>query len=97
MAKTSSRPACNCNCNGSALGFGRAGTLHRPVNRALTADCILADPAFNMSDCRGGGLREDARWRFGVPPAGHANPASRKTSFSTRHARAEIAITHALP
>ncbi|VVB81475.1 N-6 DNA Methylase [uncultured archaeon] len=39
----------------------------------LKADFILANPPFNVSDWKGELLREDARWRFGVPPIGNAN------------------------
>jgi len=39
----------------------------------LKADYILANPPFNVSDWRGELLREDKRWKFGVPPAGNAN------------------------
>lgn len=41
----------------------------------LKADYILANPPFNVSDWGGDRLREDKRWRFGVPPAGNANYA----------------------
>ncbi len=39
----------------------------------LKADYILANPPFNVSDWRGELLREDKRWRYGVPPVGNAN------------------------
>src|SRR5512138_375558 len=39
----------------------------------LKADYILANPPFNVSDWRGELLREDKRWKYGVPPAGNAN------------------------
>ncbi len=39
----------------------------------LKADYILANPPFNVSDWRGELLRDDTRWRYGVPPAGNAN------------------------
>ena len=39
----------------------------------LKADFILANPPFNVSEWGGEGLREDQRWRYGVPPAGNAN------------------------
>ncbi len=34
---------------------------------------VLANPPFNVSDWKGELLREDARWRYGVPPVGNAN------------------------
>ncbi|SEH13674.1 type I restriction enzyme M protein [Thermoleophilum album] len=39
----------------------------------LKADYILANPPFNMKRWGGEQLREDRRWKFGVPPAGNAN------------------------
>jgi len=45
------------------------------LHKDLKADFILANPPFNMSDWRGEQLREDARWRYGVPPVGNANYA----------------------
>jgi type I restriction enzyme M protein len=39
----------------------------------LKADYILANPPFNVSDWGGERLREDKRWKYGVPPAGNAN------------------------
>ncbi|WP_322793339.1 class I SAM-dependent DNA methyltransferase [Bellilinea sp.] len=39
----------------------------------LRADYILANPPFNVSDWGGERLREDKRWKYGIPPAGNAN------------------------
>lgn len=39
----------------------------------LKADYILANPPFNISDWGGEALKDDARWRYGAPPAGNAN------------------------
>lgn len=39
----------------------------------LKANFILANPPFNDSDWGGQLLRDDARWKFGVPPVGNAN------------------------
>jgi type I restriction enzyme M protein len=39
----------------------------------LKADYILANPPFNKKDWGGEHLREDKRWKFGVPPTGNAN------------------------
>ena len=41
----------------------------------LKADFILANPPFNISDWNGEQLREDQRWKYGVPPTGNANYA----------------------
>jgi type I restriction enzyme M protein len=39
----------------------------------LKADYILANPPFNMKEWGGELLREDKRWKFGVPPVRNAN------------------------
>lgn len=39
----------------------------------LRADYILANPPFNVSDWGGERLREDKRWKYGIPPNGNAN------------------------
>lgn len=36
-------------------------------------DYIMANPPFNMSDWGGDKLRNDVRWKYGIPPAGNAN------------------------
>ncbi len=41
----------------------------------LKADFILVNPPFNVSDWSGEQLRDDKRWKYGVPPAGNANYA----------------------
>jgi len=41
----------------------------------LKADFILANPPFNMSDWSGEYLRDDIRWKYGVPPISNANYA----------------------
>src|SRR3989304_2199319 len=41
----------------------------------LKADFILANPPFNVSDWSGEQLREDTRWKYGLPPIGNANYA----------------------
>jgi type I restriction enzyme M protein len=48
-------------------------TLHDDRFPDLKADFILANPPFNISDWGGERLREDKRWRYGVPPVGNAN------------------------
>ena len=41
----------------------------------LKADYILANPPFNISDWKGEQLRDDKRWKYGLPPVGNANYA----------------------
>jgi type I restriction enzyme M protein len=55
------------------IGPHNADTFHNDLHKDLKADFILANPAFNMSDWGGDRLREDARWKYGVPPVGNAN------------------------
>lgn len=55
------------------LGQEHADTFHRDLHPDLKVDYVLANPPFNVSDWRGELLREDKRWKFGVPPAGNAN------------------------
>ena len=33
----------------------------------------MANPPFNLSNWGQDKLKEDARWQFGIPPAGNAN------------------------
>ena len=44
-------------------------------HKDLKADFILANPPFNISDWSGEQLRDDVRWKYGVPPTGNANYA----------------------
>ena len=48
-------------------------SFHNDLHKDLKADFILANPPFNDSDWKGDLLREDIRWKFGVPPTGNAN------------------------
>ncbi len=50
-----------------------ADSFHRDLHPDLKADYLLANPPFNMSDWGGERLREDVRWKYGVPPVGNAN------------------------
>jgi len=55
------------------LGKEHADSFHRDMHPDLKADFILANPPFNMSDWGGDRLRQDVRWKFGVPPMNNAN------------------------
>ncbi|HAW10042.1 MAG TPA: N-6 DNA methylase [Chloroflexi bacterium] len=55
------------------LGPRWGDTFHEDLHPDLKADYILANPPFNVSDWGGERLRDDARWRYGAPPAGNAN------------------------
>ena len=55
------------------IGWNSEGSFHNDAFKDLKADFILANPPFNDSDWGGERLREDARWKHGVPPIGNAN------------------------
>jgi len=55
------------------LGPHHADAFRNDLHKDLRADFILANPPFNMSDWGGENLKEDVRWKYGVPPAGNAN------------------------
>ncbi len=48
-------------------------TFHNDRFPDLKADYILANPPFNVSEWGGDRLRDDKRWKYGVPPSGNAN------------------------
>lgn len=48
-------------------------SFHDDQHKDLRSDFILANPPFNMSDWGGELLRDDVRWKYGVPPKGNAN------------------------
>ncbi len=53
--------------------IGHGDTFHNDRFPDLKADFILANPPFNISDWGGERLKDDTRWRYGVPPRGNAN------------------------
>ena len=57
------------------IRWNNEGSFHKDELPDLKADFILANPPFNISDWGGDRLRDDARWKFGVPPVGNANYA----------------------
>jgi len=57
------------------LGPHHADSFRNDLHKDLKADYILANPPFNMSDWGGDRLRDDARWKYGVPPVSNANYA----------------------
>jgi type I restriction enzyme M protein len=50
-----------------------AGSFFKDQHPALKADFVLANPPFNDSSWGGERLRQDVRWKYGVPPVGNAN------------------------
>jgi type I restriction enzyme M protein len=55
------------------IKWNSEGSFHKDELRDLKADFILANPPFNISDWGGDRLREDVRWKYGIPPSGNAN------------------------
>jgi type I restriction enzyme M protein len=50
-------------------------TFLNDKHKDLKADFIMVNPPFNISDWSGELLRDDHRWKYGVPPLGNANYA----------------------
>jgi type I restriction enzyme M protein len=50
-----------------------AGSFFKDQHPDLKADFVLANPPFNDSSWGGDRLREDVRWKYGLPPVGNAN------------------------
>ena len=57
------------------IRWNNEGSFHKDELKDLRFDYILANPPFNISDWGGDRLREDGRWKYGVPPVGNANYA----------------------
>jgi type I restriction enzyme M protein len=55
------------------LGPEWGDSFHHDMHPDLRADFILTNPPFNVSEWAGERLRDDPRWKYGVPPAGNAN------------------------
>lgn len=55
------------------LRWNAEGTLLKDAFPDGRFDFVLANPPFNISDWSGHLLRDDARWKFGIPPLGSAN------------------------
>jgi len=55
------------------LGREPADTFRRDLHPDLKADFILANPPFNDSEWWHPALREDIRWKYGLPPDREAN------------------------
>jgi len=55
------------------IAWNSEGSFHNDAFKDLKADFVLANPPFNDSDWGGERLREDMRWKHGVPPVGNAN------------------------
>ena len=59
----------------SDIKWNNEGSFHKDEFKDEKFDFILANPPFNVSDWGGERLKEDVRWKYGIPPAGNANYA----------------------
>lgn len=55
------------------LGQYNADTFFNDCHPTLRADFIMANPPFNLSDWGAEKLKDDVRWKYGIPPASNAN------------------------
>ncbi len=66
-----------CNMNLAIRGIEGnikwGNSFSNDLHKDLKADYILANPPFNDSDWGGESLKEDIRWKYGIPPSGNAN------------------------
>ena len=60
------------------LGQEHADTFHRDLHPDLKADFVLANPPFNDSDWGGERLKDDKRWKYGIPSLESMRPIWRK-------------------
>ncbi len=57
------------------FGPYHADTFFNDLHPTLKADFIMANPPFNLSNWGADKLKDDVRWKYGMPPAGNANYA----------------------
>jgi type I restriction enzyme M protein len=55
------------------IRYTEGGSLLDDAFLTLKADFVMANPPFNQSEWSTPAVLEDARWAFGIPPAGNAN------------------------
>ena len=55
------------------LGGYAADTFLDDRHPTMRADYIMANPPFNLSNWGADKLKDDVRWKYGMPPAGNAN------------------------
>jgi len=59
----------------SQVKWNNEGSFLNDAHKDLKADFVIANPPFNDSDWSGDLLKNDARWKHGLPPANNANYA----------------------
>ena len=57
------------------LGPHQADTFYNDVHKNQKFDFIMANPPFNLSNWGAEHLKDDVRWKYGMPPASNANYA----------------------
>jgi len=57
------------------LGASDGDTFNNDMHKNLRADYILANPPFNIKDWGADRLKNDPRWKYGMPSANNANYA----------------------
>lgn len=73
---TTWRLACmNMVIRGMDFDFGKepADTFSRDQHPDLRANYIMTNPPFNMKEWGGEQLKDDKRWKYGIPPSSNAN------------------------
>lgn len=55
------------------LGEHNADTFLNDLHPTLKADFVMANPPFNLKKWGQENLKDDVRWKYGVPPKGNAN------------------------
>lgn len=50
-----------------------ADTFFNDLHKTLKADFIMANPPFNLKNWGQDKLKDDVRWKYGLPPEGNAN------------------------
>lgn len=55
------------------LGPHHADTFYNDLHKNQKFDFIMANPPFNLSNWGAEHLKDDVRWKYGMPPSGNAN------------------------
>ncbi len=58
---------------GADFGMGNEDTLQHDLHVGKQMDRIFANPPFNQKDWGADKVKDDPRWRYGLPPNGNAN------------------------